>query len=67
MNRDGKNARVLAYNEADGWHRKIDRKTGKIIELRKSGRRYHVLNINKSRKLLSGARPDIPWGFHKGK
>ena len=52
-------------NEADGWHMKIDRKTGKILELTESGRSHHVLNINKSGELLSGARPDIAWWFHK--
>ena len=50
-------------NEADGWHMKIDRKTGKILELTESGRSHHVLNINKSGELLSGARPDIAWWF----
>ena len=52
-------------NEADGWHMKIDRKTGKIIELTESGRSHHVLNIDKNGELLSGARPDIPFWFHK--
>jgi DNA-binding beta-propeller fold protein YncE len=54
-------------NEADGWHMRIDRKNGKILELTESGRSHHVLNINKSGELLSGARPDIPWWFHKTK
>ena len=52
-------------NEADGWYMKIDRKTGKILELMESGRSHHVLNINKSGELLSGARPDIVWWFRK--
>ena len=46
---------------------KIDRKTGKILELTESGRSHHVLNINKSAELLSGARPDIAWWFPKQK
>jgi DNA-binding beta-propeller fold protein YncE len=54
-------------NEADGWHMKIDRKTGKILELTESGRSHHVLNINRSGELLAGARPDIAWWFHKAK
>ena len=54
-------------NEADGWHMLIDRKTGAILELTESGRSHHVLNINKKGELLAGARPDIPWWFHKGK
>jgi DNA-binding beta-propeller fold protein YncE len=52
-------------NEADGWHMKIDRKTGKILELAESGRSHHVLNINKNGELTSGARPDIAWWFHR--
>jgi len=52
-------------NEADGWHMKIDRKTGKILELTESGRSHHVLNINKNGELLSGARPDIVWWFRE--
>lgn len=52
-------------NEADGWHMKIDRKTGRIVELTESGRSHHVLNINRNGELLSGARPDIAWWFHK--
>jgi DNA-binding beta-propeller fold protein YncE len=52
-------------NEADGWHMLIDRKTGTILALTESGRSHHVLNINKNGELLSGARPDIPWWFHK--
>jgi DNA-binding beta-propeller fold protein YncE len=52
-------------NEADGWHMKIDRNTGKILELTESGRSHHVLNISKIGELLSGARPDIAWWFHK--
>lgn len=54
-------------NEADGWHMRIDRKTGKILELTESGRSHHVLNINRNGELLSGARPDIPWWFHKAR
>jgi DNA-binding beta-propeller fold protein YncE len=54
-------------NEADGWHMKIDRQSGKILELTESGRSHHVLNINRNGELLSGARPDIPWWFHKAK
>src|ERR1041385_2661265 len=46
-------------NEADGWHFKIDRKTGEILEYTVSGRSHHVLNINKDGELLAGARPDI--------
>src|SRR5262249_53488120 len=52
-------------NEADGWHMKIDRKTGKILEYTASGRSHHVLNINRTGELLSGARPDIAWLFRK--
>jgi streptogramin lyase len=54
-------------NEADGWHMKIDRKTGKILEYTVSGRSHHVLNINRLGEPLAGARPDIPWWFHKPK
>jgi hypothetical protein len=52
-------------NEADGWHMKIDRKTGKILELTESGCSHHVLNINKNGELLSGARPDTVYWFRK--
>jgi len=52
-------------NEADGWHMRIDRESGKILELVESGRSHHVLNINASGELLSGARPDIAWWFRK--
>jgi DNA-binding beta-propeller fold protein YncE len=52
-------------NEADGWHMKIDRKTGKILELTESGRSHHVLNINNYGELLSGARPDVVWWFRR--
>src|SRR3954452_10556698 len=52
-------------NEADGWHMRIDRKTGKILELTESGRSHHVLNISKSGELLAGARPDIVCWFRK--
>jgi DNA-binding beta-propeller fold protein YncE len=54
-------------NEADGWYMRIDRKTGKILELIESGRSHHVLNIDRTGDLLSGARPDIAWWFHKTK
>jgi len=54
-------------NEADGWHMKIDRKTGKILGYTVSGRSHHILNINKNGELLAGARPDIAWWFHKAK
>ena len=54
-------------NEADGWHMKIDRKTGKILGYTVSGRSHHVLNIAKNGDLLAGARPDIAWWFHKAK
>jgi len=54
-------------NEEDGFHLRIDRKTGQILEYTESGRSHHVLNINKVGELLSGARPDIPWWFHKTK
>ena len=50
-------------NEADGWHLKVDRVTGKILEYVVSGRSHHVLNINRRGQLLSGARPDIAWWF----
>jgi DNA-binding beta-propeller fold protein YncE len=52
-------------NEADGWHMEIDRKTGEILQLTESGCSHHVLNINKSGELLSGARPNIVWWFRK--
>ena len=52
-------------NEADGWHFKIDRTTGQILETTVSGRSHHVLNINSQGELLSGARPDIAWWFHR--
>ena len=32
-----------------------------------SGRSHHVLNVNKTGELLSGARPDIAWWFHLAK
>ena len=54
-------------NEADGWHMRIDRKTGQILELTESGRSHHVLNINANGELFSGARPDTPWWFRKTK
>ena len=53
-------------NEADGWHMKIDRKTGKILGYAESGRSHHILNVTKSGELMAGARPDIIWWFHKG-
>lgn len=52
-------------NEADGWHVKINRKTGAIMEYAVSGRSHHILNINRQAELLAGARPDIVWWFHK--
>ena len=52
-------------NEADGWHFRIDRTTGKILEQTASGRSHHVLNINQRGELLAGARPDIAWWFQK--
>lgn len=52
-------------NEADGWHLKLDPKTGKILGYTESGRSHHIVNINKGGELLSGARPDIPWWFRK--
>lgn len=51
-------------NESDGWHMKIDRKTGKILGYVVSGRSHHVLNVMKSGEMLAGARPDIVWWFH---
>jgi DNA-binding beta-propeller fold protein YncE len=54
-------------NEADGWHFRIDPKTGQILELTVSGRSHHVLNINRRGELLSGARPDIAWWFHRSR
>src|SRR5438067_4421858 len=54
-------------NEADGWHMKIDRKTGKILGYTESGRSHHILNVNRRGELLAGARPDIVWWFHKPK
>lgn len=53
-------------NEADGWHMKLDRDTGKILGYTASGRSHHILNLNKRGEPLSGARPDIVWWFHKG-
>jgi len=50
---------------ADGWHMKIDRKTGKILGYVVSGHSHHILNVTKSGDLLSGARPDIVWWFHR--
>jgi DNA-binding beta-propeller fold protein YncE len=52
-------------NESDGWHMKIDRKTGKILGYAVSGHSHHILNVTKSGDLLAGARPDIIWWFHK--
>src|SRR5437867_845142 len=54
-------------NEADGWHMKIERKTGKILGYTVSGRSHHILNVSKNGDLLAGARPDIAWWFHKAK
>jgi sugar lactone lactonase YvrE len=54
-------------NEADGWHMKIDRKTGKILGYTVSGRSHHILNETRNGDLLAGARPDIAWWFHKPK
>lgn len=50
-------------NEADGWHLKLDRGTGKVLGYAVSGRSHHILNLNKRGELLSGARPDIAWWF----
>jgi hypothetical protein len=52
---------------ADGWHMKIDRKTGKILGYAVSGHSHHILNVTKSGELLAGARPDIVWWFHRSK
>ncbi len=52
---------------ADGWHMKIDRKTGKILGYVVSGNSHHVLNVTHSGELLAGARPDIVWWFHPAK
>jgi len=51
-------------NESDGWHMKIDRKTGKILGYVMSGHSHHVLNVMKSGEMFAGARPDIVWWFH---
>ena len=50
-------------NEADGWHLKLDRHTGKVLGHTVSGRSHHILNVNKRGELLSGARPDLAWWF----
>src|SRR5437667_4938691 len=50
---------------ADGWHMKIDRWTGKILGHTVAGHSHHILNVTKSGELLSGARPDIVWWFHR--
>jgi streptogramin lyase len=50
-------------NEANGWHFRIDRANGKILEYAVSERTHHVLNINSRGELLAGARPDIPLWF----
>jgi sugar lactone lactonase YvrE len=52
---------------ADGWHMKIDRKTGKILGYVVSGNSQHVLNVTHTGELLAGARPDIVWWFHPAK
>ena len=52
-------------NEADGWHFRIDRNTGEVLQSTVSGRSHHVLNITRSGDLLSGARPDIAWWFQR--
>jgi sugar lactone lactonase YvrE len=49
---------------AEGWHMKIDRKTGKILGYVVSGHSHHILNVTKRGELLAGARPDIVWWFH---
>lgn len=54
-------------NESDGWHMKIDRKTGKILGYVRSGHSHHVLNVMKSGEMFAGARPDIVWWFHRAK
>ena len=54
-------------NESDGWHMKIDRKTGKILGYVASGHSHHVLNVTKKGELTAGARPDIIWWFHPSK
>jgi DNA-binding beta-propeller fold protein YncE len=54
-------------NEADGFHMRIDRQAGRILEYVVSGHSHHVLNINARGELLSGARPDIAWWFQKAK
>jgi len=52
---------------SDGWHMKIDPKSGRILGYVVSGRSHHVVNITKTGELLSGARPDTVWWFHKAK
>lgn len=52
-------------NEADGWQMKIDRKSGKILGYTASGHGHHILNVVNHGELLSGARPDTVWWFHK--
>jgi len=54
-------------NEADGFHMRIDRQAGRILEYVVSGHSHHVLNIKARGELLSGARPDIAWWFQKAK
>ena len=51
-------------NESDGWHMKIDRKTGKILGYVESGHGHHLLNVMKNGEMFAGARPDIVWWFH---
>ncbi len=52
---------------ADGWHMRIDRKSGRILGYVESGNSHHILNVTKSGDLLSGARPDVVWWFHQAK
>lgn len=52
---------------ADGWHMKIDRKTGRILGYVVSGNSQHVLNVLSNGALMAGARPDIAWWFQPAK
>jgi DNA-binding beta-propeller fold protein YncE len=50
---------------ADGWLMKIDRDTGAILGRIESAHGHHVLNVNASGELLSGARPDQVLWFRR--
>ena len=58
---DRNNARLQRF-DLDGRYLGEWNHLGKVTAV---GRSHHILNLNQRGELLSGARPDIAWWFHK--